>query len=99
MLLDTGQAVKGRARTGVPPKTAENLSSHEKAIAHGPVPVTQDRRAGRSHRQRPAVYPAGRSGSKYYNLLFPAFFASAHLALARAANLALPAAVNFFLGS
>jgi hypothetical protein len=34
----------------------------------------------------------------YYSLLFPAFFALAHRALANAANLALPAAVNFRLG-
>jgi len=33
-----------------------------------------------------------------HNLLFPAAFTFAHLAFANAANLALPAAVNFFLG-
>ena len=33
-----------------------------------------------------------------YNLLFPAFFTLAHLALANATNLALPAALIFVLG-
>jgi len=34
-----------------------------------------------------------------HNLLIPAAFTFAHLAFANAANLALPAAVNFFLGA
>ena len=33
-----------------------------------------------------------------YSLLFPAFFALAHLAFANAASLALPAADSFLLG-
>jgi hypothetical protein len=41
--------------------------------------------------------PPAQAESENYNLLFPAFFALAHRALAAAESAALPAAVNFLL--
>ena len=60
--------------------------------------VTRGHLARRDEGIKRGFLARAQSEPQNYNLLFPDFFAFAHLALAAAESAALPAALNFLLG-
>jgi len=74
-----------------------NISLPNPPPPPGPAAVRFDVEAGRRSEHDEGATPQGPrafSKTKYHSLVFPAFFALAHLALAAAESAALPAAVS-----